>query len=286
MDVETIAEIIASGVGREATYSQRCMWWMALLGILISDPSEESQEVLWIDSLHSMRNRYEKLKNDLFAKPDLLTEDDDPLSATGSGNSTWSKYFQDEELCKSIRLDLDRTHPESDFFQTRETQEAMLNILFIWARLNSDVSYRQGLNELLSPIYLLVAKSHTSKEDNENLQENGDFYQVLAKENFIEHDAFSIFESLMLRMKKYFALTNDLHSEKSKEGLEAHDPLKKEEKVNAVVAASEKIQRKLLKRLDPKLADHLNSIGVEPQIYGLYDFFHSPLKTDKISGVG
>lgn len=30
----------------------------------------------------------------------------------------------------------------------------MLNVLFIWSKCNEDVSYRQGMNELLSPIVL------------------------------------------------------------------------------------------------------------------------------------
>jgi len=34
-------------------------------------------------------------------------------------------------------------HPEKDFFATEVVQKRMLNVLFVWSKLNPDVSYRQ-----------------------------------------------------------------------------------------------------------------------------------------------
>ena len=62
--------------------------------------------------------------------------------------SKWSQHFADNDLRKSIALDLSRTWPEHPFFAKESIQADMLHILFMWAKLNPDVSYRQGMNEV------------------------------------------------------------------------------------------------------------------------------------------
>jgi hypothetical protein len=279
MDKEVITNLILSGGGRTVSHSQRVTWWMCLLDVLQSPEgsnpqSSPSTEIHWIKSLQKARLRYTQLMQTLPARPDTAAEDDDPLSVNSSGNSAWQKYFEDEKLCKSIVLDLERTHPDSEFFQLKSTQDAMLNILFIWARLHPDVSYRQGMNELLSPIFLIVFNGHTSgsNQEEKGVQDDAQltFLDELVNPEFVEHDSFALFEAIMFRMKKFFVITNDVQVEKEKPDLASEDPLAKQEKVNALVATCDKIQKRLLKKIDPKLADHLANEGVEPQIYGLY----------------
>ena len=71
--------------------------------------------------------------------------------------SPWSQFFRDTELIDVIKLDLSRTHPDSAFFQSDAMQKSMLHILFVWAKLHPDTSYRQGMNELLSPLLICIA---------------------------------------------------------------------------------------------------------------------------------
>ncbi len=53
---------------------------------------------------------------------------------------------------KIINLDVNRTYQDKDLFQTTAIKELLVNILFIWSKENKDVSYKQGMNELLAVI--------------------------------------------------------------------------------------------------------------------------------------
>jgi hypothetical protein len=71
--------------------------------------------------------------------------------------SPWSQFFKDTELLDVIKLDLSRTYPDSTFFQSEAIQKSMLHILFVWARLHPETSYRQGMNELLAPLLFCIS---------------------------------------------------------------------------------------------------------------------------------
>lgn len=57
--------------------------------------------------------------------------------------SSWNKFFQDNELKMTIDQDVVRTFPEIDFFQDKKVQEKLCNILFHFARENPRISYKQ-----------------------------------------------------------------------------------------------------------------------------------------------
>jgi len=127
----------------------RSLAWKLFLGYL---PPEISA---WKDILHAKREEYVKLKGKRI-KPDQ--EDDDPNlnnPLMDEADSKWNQYFKDNEMIKTIKLDLRRTYPELPFFAREETQMKMLNILFTWSKSHPEISYRQGMNELLAPILLI-----------------------------------------------------------------------------------------------------------------------------------
>lgn len=47
--------------------------------------------------------------------------------------------------------------PDVDFFRSSKVQQRLTDILFIYCKLNRDISYRQGMHELLAPIYWVTA---------------------------------------------------------------------------------------------------------------------------------
>ena len=57
--------------------------------------------------------------------------------------SVWYRYFCDVELKRIIRQDVIRTSPDKQFFQLPQVQEIMVDVLFIYARENPDMCYRQ-----------------------------------------------------------------------------------------------------------------------------------------------
>jgi hypothetical protein len=93
--------------------------------------------------------------------------------------------------------------------------------LFIWARENSETSYRQGMHELLGPIILVLYRDAKPRENDDPLSH-------LIDSKFIEHDAYQLFERLMRKMKDYFLV---VHSKPTKK-----HPLKQEEEDPGVVS--------------------------------------------------
>lgn len=153
----------------------------------------------------------------------------------------WQRFFQDTELLRIIKLDLIRTHPEIEYFQSAEAQLIMQRVLFVWCKLNPEISYRQGMNELVAPILYTLNPSTT-----------------------LEADVYALFDALMQRTGCYFeALDSRKQAQVRKLGIAEL------EQKNSVVVLSETIQNTMLKRYDPKLYTHLRSMDIEPQVYGI-----------------
>lgn len=47
-------------------------------------------------------------------------------------------------------MDVNRTYQDKELFQATQIKDMMVNILFIWSKENRDVSYKQGMNEILA----------------------------------------------------------------------------------------------------------------------------------------
>ena len=57
--------------------------------------------------------------------------------------SPWAQFFQDNELRKVIMQDIKRTYPGELMFEQIEIRDIMLNILFIYAREQPEIDYKQ-----------------------------------------------------------------------------------------------------------------------------------------------
>ena len=88
-----------------------------------------------------------------------------PLSTEQS--SVWTERFADHELAQTIRHDLLRTHAEISLFTRPRTQALMFNVLFAWAKEEGTEDkgrYRQGMNELLAPIVLVLTREAQTRD--------------------------------------------------------------------------------------------------------------------------
>lgn len=47
--------------------------------------------------------------------------------------------------------------PDNDYFRSEKVQEQLNDILFIYCKINHDVSYRQGMHELVAHILWVVS---------------------------------------------------------------------------------------------------------------------------------
>ncbi|XP_057485553.1 uncharacterized protein LOC130771874 isoform X2 [Actinidia eriantha] len=89
-----------------------------------------------------------------------VSDEDHPLKIGKA--SVWHQFFQFNEIADQIDRDLQRTHPDMKFFSgesspSRKNREAMRNILLLFAKLNPEIRYVQGMNEVLAPIYYIFS---------------------------------------------------------------------------------------------------------------------------------
>jgi hypothetical protein len=66
-----------------------------------------------------------------------------------------------------------RTYSEYPLFKDEKTREVLTSVLVVWALENSDVSYKQGMNEIIALIYIVMYPFYLelSQKGKENLEE-------------------------------------------------------------------------------------------------------------------
>jgi TBC1 domain family protein 5 len=138
------------------------------------------------------------------------------------------------------------------FFREPSTQKKLLDILFIYSKLNPDTGYRQGMHELLAPILWVVdcdavdARSLRDGATGEEIESENLMLEIVDAA-FVEHDAFNLFCALMQTTKAFYEVGDS--------------------KTSPLVGRSRRIHEELLAAVDPDLEHHLVSIEILPQIY-------------------
>ncbi|EOA16017.1 hypothetical protein CARUB_v10004141mg [Capsella rubella] len=134
--------------------------WRVNLGVL---PFHSSS----IDDLRKAtaesRRRYAALRRRLLIDPHLSKDVrnspdlsiDNPLSQ--NPDSTWSRFFRNAELEKTLDQDLSRLYPEHwSYFQAPGCQGMLRRILLLWCLKHPEYGYRQGMHELLAPLLYVL----------------------------------------------------------------------------------------------------------------------------------
>jgi hypothetical protein len=119
-------------------------------------------------------------------------------------------FHNDTSLHKIIDLDIERTLQVYKLFREKPIKLMLHNILFNYAKINYDISYKQGMNEILAMLVLVMypyyhnTKSSSKYEIiiskiNENAVSMRDVYCYLFDDEEFEADMFTLFTSLMER---------------------------------------------------------------------------------------
>ncbi|XP_078174731.1 uncharacterized protein LOC144568305 [Carex rostrata] len=242
--IEALQQVVCEGLrhGKE----MRPLVWKILLGYL----SVNSE--LWEDELTQHRLKYTQLKEEFLASPSEcrnkeekdnhddgllrgyeVTYKDHPLSLRNG--STWNQYFKDAEIAEQIDRDLERTHPDIEFFSVNspislKNREAMRNILLLFAKMNPAIGYVQGMNEVLAPLYY-VFRTDTNEDNTLHA----------------EADSFDCFVRLLSGFVDNFCPQLD----------------------NSSVGIHATLSRlsQLLKANDKELWEHLENLKINPQFY-------------------
>uniref|UniRef100_A0A093XE90 TBC1 domain family member 5 n=1 Tax=Talaromyces marneffei PM1 TaxID=1077442 RepID=A0A093XE90_TALMA len=222
---------------------------------LLCDDLDRSK---WIDRLTDTRSAYDSLKdhflkyikhpNDLQSTVDPLAEDEE---------SPWQALRHDEATRAEIFQDVERCLQDNCFFREPSTKSMMLDILFVYSKLNPDLGYRQGMHELLAPILWVVerdAVTQSSKHIPVDTTDDESVMLQLLDANYIESDSFNLFCSVMQVARSFYEHTDNR-------------PVNGEAEMAPIVARSEFIHNELLMVADHELAIHLNTIEILPQIF-------------------
>ncbi|KAG5040942.1 hypothetical protein AAZX31_05G143100 [Glycine max] len=178
VDMSELRSLACQGIPDAAGI--RSTAWKLLLGYLPPDRG------LWSAELAKKRSQYKQFKEEIFMNPSEITRKmfNSTNCDTGDANcarallsrseithgehplslgktSVWNQFFQDTEIIDQIDRDVKRTHPDMHFFSgdsqfAKSNQEALKNILIIFAKLNPGVQYVQGMNEILAPLFYVL----------------------------------------------------------------------------------------------------------------------------------
>ncbi|KAI7818855.1 hypothetical protein BC939DRAFT_480032 [Gamsiella multidivaricata] len=229
------------------------------------------------------RERYVELRkkyiravgSDNGPEPDL--EVNNPLSL--AEDSPWQQFFVDSELRKIIKQDVERTLPDNDYFRSEKVQEQLNDILFIYCKINHDVSYRQGMHELVAHILWVVSSESldVNAEPGVSSDSTLDVMKSVLDSSYIEHDTFALFSSLMRHAKPWYEFSDERTSSRRPKPTSAShtQPFGKQEtpepppgKQTPVIEWSMNIFR-YLERVDNQLYLHLKSLDIQPQLFGI-----------------
>ncbi|KAL1639242.1 hypothetical protein SLS58_008084 [Diplodia intermedia] len=226
---------------------QRSACWKAFLLFENVDHAE------WPSTLAESRSVYDSLRAHFLRaieNPDELESALDPLSE--NDESPWVGLRKDEALRAEIFQDVDRCMPDNTYFRQPDTQRMLLDILFIFCKLNPDVGYRQGMHEVLAPILWVVERDAVDPKAAgvDNRTQHKDLLLDMCDSRFIEHDTFTLFGLVMQNAKAYY------------------EPSKTKQSSDApMLVKCRHIFERLLPKADPELADHLKEIEVAPQMF-------------------
>ncbi|KAK0284827.1 hypothetical protein LTR35_005741 [Friedmanniomyces endolithicus] len=206
--------------------------------------------VIWPKTLASSRSAYNSLRMHFLSQLDNQDELSDPMDDEAD-SATLTAIHKDEELRAEIQQDVDRCMPENLYFRQPDTQRTLLDILFIWAKLNPDINYRQGMHELLAPILWVVERDAIDLGPSSRALGEDATVRVVFDAESIEHDAFALFSQVMRSAKGFYEPGPSLpHAGE-----------------NAIVHRSRRIFEEMLPKVDPELAQHLRTNDIVPQIF-------------------
>ncbi|XP_070175204.1 TBC1 domain family member 5-like isoform X2 [Littorina saxatilis] len=249
----------------------RSICWRLFLEVLPEDMKS------WSEKAYSDRRKYEELKNKLITNPrravDSISQSvmiNNPLSQ--DEESPWNKFFQDNELRLTIKQDVIRTFPEIAFFRDQQMQDALIDVLFSYCREHDNISYKQGMHELLAPIIFVLhydhqAFLHASETDNVL-----PIIKDMLDPKYLEHDAYFMFCQVMATVEPWYLAKDVCSAPKKKHDVFNGTPFTRTQDQmpsSVIVTKLTRIQDYLLKKHDMDLHAHLENLEIAPQIYGI-----------------
>ena len=269
--------------GALSSIHNRFISWRVFLGIFSREGPIES----WISTIEDLRLQYSKLQdsqsvlsNQRFSMDNLDPLIHNPLSPASEVTpiqNPWNSFHMNNQLQEVIRLDIERTNQDKPLFLLQEVQDIMLRILFLWAKLNPEISYKQGMNELLG-VLVFVGYADLPVLPLSLSNAAAEALQKLNNKQHLEADLFWCFTKIMdLGIKELFnpvvahrhIKKPDLFTwdaEKNKNDLVGSDK-SQSDNVSYILRRSHRIHHQILQKVDPAIYKCLEKNQIEPQMY-------------------
>ena len=251
--------------------------WKIFLGVLPNTTSLKE----WIEIISTQREEY-KIKFKKYCKIKKIVGD--PLGDSKKKKNS-ENSIEDTKIKELINKDLDRTYQEIDLFLQNKVRNILANILYIWAKENPEISYRQGMHELLAIIFIVFypfyfsfnSKPKYKKEDildflkDINLYKK-ELYIFFHDEDEIQADLYFTFEALM---KKGITYLFDPHIlQKDEPGYKMYEIFPQmwkddsnEDKPTYVYRRGSLLIKEKLKSLDNELYSHFKKIDLNCEAF-------------------
>ena len=286
----------------------RPMAWKIFFKVLPSD--ENTNLKSWILKTISDRQKYENIIkkeniNSIKYKGDPLTNfylekknSQNNNNNNQTNNNNWDKFFNGYDLKKSIEQDINRTFQNLKLFKDNYVRELLLDILFYWSVQpeNKKMSYRQGMNDLLSILFFALFPFYFSEKrktiNNFNInkytnelysKEEQEFLLSLSKEpsknsktlylffhdeKYISHDLFTIFSNMMsLGIKKFYENPNDMINNSNFVQEDFLNFKIEEQQIDIVYKRALDIYHNKLRNYDQELFSNLIKHNIDPTTF-------------------
>ena len=277
-------DIISSCKNCDLLKELRPTAWKLFLGIFPNN----SDLIEWVEIVNKLRIKYNKKKKKYFS---FKKYKGDPLSTGGNNTNkksdkNFNTLYEENELRRIINLDIARTYQNINLFCQENIKKLLLNILFIWSKENEDISYRQGMNDLVAILILCLYPYYFNSDENGikptkeeiinyiNIKDKKELYKNSIKifkyfhdEAEIECDLFYAFDSLMKKgMKNLFNPKLIQKGESEYKLYEIFSDMYKddigEDKSNYITRRCFLLINEKLKKIDEVLFDYLKKIDI------------------------
>lgn len=243
--------------------------WRVFLHCLSRDSNQ------WSEMLDKSRHDYDKLVKQHTIDPYQMNGDGECAQASNhplshDENSLWGQYFKDQELRETILKDIQRSFPDIAFFRDQHIIDLQLRLLFTHARHHTQTPYKQGMHDILG---IVIYTIHLESLKVNEYEQSSDLMKKLYDSKYLEHDAFSIYEKIMVHLRNYYALSStassirkhaNTHDKKNVPFQQlkiVHIPPNENAKQINLIADNLKVHDKILH-------EKLEELGIEPTVYG------------------
>lgn len=180
--------------------------WFFFLGILpYNDPSK------WNNIITDQRSQYDNFKKK------LITKDINDFIEVKKEKDKYALYYKFKEILSNedyslldlIKIDVKRTFQKIELFLLDKIQKILITVLYIFAKNNKEIGYRQGMSELCAIFLYVLYKEQVLRQAFIKDKDSFLFFVFHSNNNFLENDTFIMFQKFMSKGFISFFKYND-----------------------------------------------------------------------------